>query len=163
MNKPELKMKDIFRKTVALTMTQVSRADKYAQVSMKEGIKRHEYKALDAVFKEFAQLDNKTIFDPQDANDLSSTAKYEALNLLTMVKEQRDGNIKGRSCADGWKQHLYIVKEDVSSPAVQLESLKLSLLIYAYEGKDMKIVDVVGAYLLVDIEDYVFVKLSGTR
>ena len=37
---------------------------------MREGTKRHGHKNLDAVFKEFAQLDNKTIFDPQDAKEL---------------------------------------------------------------------------------------------
>ena len=45
---------------------------------MREGTKRHGHKALDDVFKK-TQLDDKTIFDPQDAKELSATAKYEAL------------------------------------------------------------------------------------
>ena len=100
------------------------------------------------MFKEFTQLEDTSIFNPQDAKKLLSTAKYEALNLLTMVNEKPDGKIKGRACADGRKQCLYIAKKDMISPTVQLESLLLSLLIDAYEGRDVAIADMVGAYLL---------------
>ena len=112
-------MKDMFRKVSTLTMTQVSRVHKYTQVSMKEGTKMHGYKVLDMVFTEFAQLDNKSIFDPQDAKELTSTAKYKNSNLPTMAKEKWDGKFKGRACADGQKQRLYIPKKDVASPTVQ--------------------------------------------
>ena len=87
--------------------------------------------------------------------------KYEDLNLLTMSKEKRDAKIKGRECADGQEKRLYIAKENMASPTVQLEILTLSLLIYTYEGSDVTVADVVGAYLLADMEDYVLVKLSG--
>ena len=52
-------------------------------------------------------------------------------------------------------------KEDVSSPTMQLESLILSLIIDAHEGRDVAIADVVGAYLKAKMEDYVLVKLTG--
>ena len=78
-----------------------------------------------------------------------------------MVKDKRDGNIKGRVCADCCKKCLYIEKADVALPTVQLESLVLSLLVDAHEGKDVAILDVVEAYLLEDMEYYVVIKLSG--
>ena len=77
-----------------------------------------------------------------------------------MVKEKRNGKIKGRACADGRKQRRYINKEDVSSPTVQLESQMLTLLVDAYERRDVATADVVGAYLMALIDDYILVKLT---
>ena len=37
----------------------------------------------------------------------------------------------------------------------------MSLLIDAKEGRDVEIADVVGAYLLVNMKDYVLIKLTG--
>ena len=47
-------MNDMFRNVVSITMIQLSRTEKYAQVSIKEGIMRHGDMALDAVLKEYA-------------------------------------------------------------------------------------------------------------
>ena len=84
-------------------MSQVSKTDKYAYVSIKEGTNQHGYNVLDVVFKELSQLDDNTIFNPQE------------------VKE---------------------------------------LLIGVHEGRDGSISDVVGAYILAVMEDYVLVKLG---
>ena len=72
-----------------------------------------------------------------------------------MVKKKRDESIKGRACADGRKQRLYIPKEEVTSPTVQLESLILTMLIDAQEGRDIAVADVGGAFLLSEMPDYV--------
>ena len=42
-----------------------------------------------------------------------------------------------------------------------MESLFLSLLIDAKEGRDVATADVVGAYLLTEMEDYTLVRLVG--
>jgi hypothetical protein len=157
----KLEIKDMFRKVIGITMSQMSKEDRYAQVSVKEGIKRYGHKAIEAVMKEYAQLDDRIIFDPQHADTLTRQQKYDALNLITMVKEKRCGKIKGRACADGRKQRKYISKEDVTSPTVQLESLMLSLLIDAQEGRDVATADATGAFLLADMEDMVVVKIIG--
>ena len=44
---------------------QLSRTDKYAQVSVTEGIKRHGDKAIQAVLSEFPQLNDKNVFRPK--------------------------------------------------------------------------------------------------
>ena len=49
----------------------------------------------------------------------------------------------------------------MASPTVQLEILMISLLIDTHEGRDVAAADVVGSYLLEDMEDYVLVKLIG--
>lgn len=71
---------------------------------------------MDAVLKEYAQLDDKTIFDPHEGIRISAETKEEVLHLLTLVKEMRDGKAKGRACADDRKQMKYISKEGVASP-----------------------------------------------
>ena len=63
-----------------------------------------------------------------------------------MIKEKRNGKIKGRACADGRKQRRYIAKEDVIFPTIQLESLILSLTIEAHERRYVVTADVVEAF-----------------
>ena len=69
----------------------MAKHDKYAQVSVKEGIRRHGQKAIDAVLTEYAQLNNRNIFEPKHAHELGTEVKREALNLITLIKEKRCG------------------------------------------------------------------------
>ena len=62
-----LKTNDLFQRILRVTMTQMSKEDKYAQVSVNEGIKRHGEKAIVAVLKEFSQLKDKKVFKPCNA------------------------------------------------------------------------------------------------
>ena len=78
-----------------------------------------------------------------------------------MIKEKSNGKKKTRVYADGRKQSRYIPKELVTSPTIQLESLIVSLIIDAKEGRDVAIADVVGAYLKANMLDYVLVKITG--
>ena len=62
----------------------------------------------------------------------------------------------------GWEKTEEVhKKEDVSSPTVQQESLIISMMIDAKERRDVAIADVVGAYLLADMDDYVLIRLTG--
>ena len=116
---------------------------------------------MEALLKEFGQLHKYDTFDPQRIDKLTPKQKREALNIITMIKEKRSGTIKARACADGRDQRRYIAKEDVASPTIQLESLIMSMIIDAKEGRDVAVADVVGAYLLANMKDYVLVKLTG--
>lgn len=44
---------------------------------------------------------------------------------------------------------------------IRFESLTLSLMIDTREGRDVATADIVGAYLLVNMHDYVVVKIAG--
>ena len=68
------------------------------------------------------------------SSELSNSEEKEALNLITMVKEKREGKIMGRACADEWEQCWYISRDEVSSPTLQLESLMISLLLIHIKG-----------------------------
>ena len=154
--------KDLYRRIVGITMTQMSKTDKYAQVSVSEGIKRHSDKAVAAVLTEFSQFNDKQVFEPCDAKQLTKPSKREALSLITMIKQKRDGKIQGCAFADGHKQHRYIKRDEVSSPTVQLESLMITLLVDAHERRNVATADILGAYLLADMDDYTIVKISGS-
>ena len=77
------------------------------------------------------------------------------------LKEKRCGRIKGRGCADGRKQRLYKTKEETSSPTITLESLFLTSLIDAIEGRHVVTCDIPGAFMHADMDELVHVKLEG--
>ena len=142
--------------------SQISKDSKYAQVGMKEGVRRHGDRALEALLFELTQLDEKETFRPLLASSMTKEERKMALNLLTIIKEKRCGKIKGRVVADGRKQKMYVSKEESSSPTIQLESLMMSLMIDAKENRDVATADIVGAYLLAEMQDKVIVKLKVT-
>ena len=45
---------------------------------------------MDAILKEYAQLDDKEKFDPQNATRLTKEVTRATLNLITMVTEKWD-------------------------------------------------------------------------
>ena len=97
--------KDLYRRIVGVTMTQMSKIDEYAQVSVSECIKRQGNKAVGAVLAEFSQLNDKQVIKPCNAKQLTKSSKRKSLNVITMIKQKRDGKFKGQACADGCKQH----------------------------------------------------------
>ena len=141
--------------------THIAKNDKYAHISVDKGIRRHGELALNVLLAEFGQIHKHDTFIPQMVRDLTYEQRKETLHLITMINEKRCGKVKARACVDGRKQRRYISKEDVASPTVQQESLILSLVIDARENRDVAIADVVGAYLLATMDDYVLVKLTG--
>ena len=56
------------------------------------------------LFEEFAQLHDKRVFRAIKASDLTNDQKRDALRAINLIKEKRDGRLKGRTCADGRKQ-----------------------------------------------------------
>jgi len=131
------------------------------QMTASRGIKKHGQRAVDALFQEFGQLDKKTVFEPQHARDLTKEQKKEALRAINLIKEKRDESLKGRSCADGSTQRNKYPKEQTASPTVSNDALMLSIMVDSLEERDVATADVVGAYLLADMDEYTLLKLSG--
>ena len=76
------------------------------QLSANKGIKKHGQIAIAALFKELKQLDygvmkGKPVVVPTDPDILSPNDKKQALEAINLIKEKRDGTIKGRTCANG--------------------------------------------------------------
>ena len=74
--------------------------------------------------------------------------RKQALEAVALIGIKRTGEMKSRLCANGKKQRWYLKgDEDYSSPTAMLESIILTLVLEALEGRDVAIADVHGAYL----------------
>jgi hypothetical protein len=100
-------------------------------------------------------------FTPQNADKLSDQQKRDALKSLAFLKENRDGSIKGQTCADGRKQRAGSAKSDTTSPTVLVESVLITSMIDAFDGRDFAIVDVPGAFLMVNMDEEVYTSIMG--
>ena len=87
--------------------------------------------------------------------------KRAALNYLMFLKKKRSGRIKGRGCADGRKQRIHTKKEDASSPTVAIEAVMLSCVIDAEERRHVAFLDIPGAFMQVDMDEVVHMRLEG--
>ena len=112
-----------------------------------------------AITKELSQLHDRKVLKP--VKNLNCKERQDALKYLMFLKEKRNGDIKGRGCADGRKQREYTTKEEASSPTVAIESVMLSCAIDAKEGRDVGIIDIPNAFMQVDMEGTVHMKLEG--
>ena len=125
----------------------------------KKGIATYGQVATQAILKEYKQLHDLNVFQPIKMKDIPIEERDKVLRLITLIKDKRTGQIKGKACADGRPQRAYISREEATSPTVSLESLMLSMMIDAYENRDVATADVAGSFLRGDIEDFVMVKL----
>ena len=131
----------------------------FTQMPATEGFKRFGEKAVATIFNEFIQLDksvtkNNPAVMPADPKTLSEKNIRESLPAVNLIKENRTGKLKGRTCANGSKQHLYLREdESIASPTVSIESLIATMIIDAFEARDAAIFDVPGAYLHADMPE----------
>ena len=125
----------------------------YDQMSARLGIKKFGEEAVVALIKEYMQLDKgafpgKPVIEPVAYEDLTEDERREALESINLIKKKRSGVIKGRTCADGSRQHRYLKPdESVASPTAGLESILSTAVTDVYEGRDVAIFDIPGAYL----------------
>ena len=126
---------------------------KFKDMPASKGIKMFGERAVAAVIKEFSQLSEgvtpgKPVIQPVDPSTITAEEMKQALEAVNLIKQKRCGKIKMRSCANGSEQWKYMKEgESVASPTLQLEALFLSLIIDVFEGRDVAIFDIPGAYL----------------
>jgi len=131
------------------------------QMTAKAGIKKHGKEAEVALMQEFAQLEELSVFEAVKPDSITKTQKREALRAINLIKEKRDGRIKGRTVADGRPQRSLYDKSETASPTVSTEALLLSIIVDAHEGRDVATADVAGAYLKAEMDDFVLMKFTG--
>ena len=66
----KLKVKDRYRHTVIMLMRGNKKDDEYAQASLNKRIKRFDNDAIESMMAEYAQIDERDIFDPIMASKL---------------------------------------------------------------------------------------------
>ena len=87
--------------------------------------------------------------------------KLGALRSVIFLKKKRCGRIKARLCADGRPQRKLYQKSDAASPTVKTESVMLTAVQEADEGRDVAVVDIPGAFLNAFLEEVVHMRLEG--
>jgi hypothetical protein len=110
------------------------------------------------------QLHFRDTFKPMHWHELNEEQKKTALESHMFLKKKRDGKIKGRTVAGGNKQQDYITKEESSSPTVATESVLLTSIIDAEEGRDVAVIDIPNAFIQTQIEnekDMAVIKICG--
>jgi hypothetical protein len=135
---------------------------KAGQYQMEAGIRKFGEQGEIAVTKELDQFNKYKVFEPKHANDLSEEDKKRALSSLIFLKEKKNGTIKARSCANGSVQRDHIAKEEAAAPTVGLDSVFITSTIDAKENRKVVTIDIPGAFLHADNEDYVIMKMVGT-
>ena len=135
----------------------------FNQMHASKGIKLFKEKAAAAIFKEYKQLNDMCVLGRIYHDSLTEEQKRLALDAVNLIKEKRDGHIKGRTCANGSTQRSYIPREEASSPTVSLEALLSLFIIFAYEKRATAVFDVPGAYLHADIPEgkFALLKITG--
>jgi hypothetical protein len=134
------------------------------QLSLKAGLKAWGHRAHTAAHNEMKQLHLRDTFKPWHWRDLTHTQRQMVLESHMFLKEKRDGTTKARTVAGGDKQRGYIRKEDASSPTVATESVILTCIIDAEEGRDVAVIDIPNAFIQTRVEDekdMAFIKIRG--
>ena len=72
------------------------------QMSAKAGVRKHG-KAADeaALMAEFTQLEDLSVYQSVDPPKLTREQRMAALRAINLIKEKRDGRLKGHTIADG--------------------------------------------------------------
>ena len=132
------------------------------QHHVSKGLKIYGDQGEKAVLQELQQLHDRMVIEPMQTDKLDEKDKQNALQYLMFLKQKRDGRIKGRGCADGRKQRVYMTKEEASAPTVSTKGLLLTCLIDAMEGRDVASVDIPGIFMQADMEGPdTYMKLEG--
>ena len=131
------------------------------QMTTKAGIKQFGKAAVEALMQEFAQLENLDVYESVNVRFLTRDQRRAALRAINLIKRKRDGKLKGRTVADGSVQRSLYDKSETASPTVATDALLLSILIDAYESRDVATADVAGAYLKAYMDDLVIMKFTG--
>ena len=127
------------------------------QHSIKKGLKLYGEAGAEAVVSEMHQLHNRDVIEPKSANMLTNEDKKKVLHYLIFLKKKRCGRMKARGCADGRKRRIYKIEEEISAPTVAIESLFLSSVIDAKEGRAVVTLDIPGAFMQADMDKVLYI------
>ncbi len=145
-------------------MTQYQGSNGHSATSdeLEAGIKQFGKQGETAVTKELDQYNKYAVFELKHVRDLSEEDKKKALSSLIFLKEKKSGVIKACSCTNGSSQREHIAKEEAAVTTIALKSVFITSAIDAKESRKVVTVDVPGAFLHADNEDYVIMKMVGT-
>ena len=131
------------------------------QMSAKAGLKKHGHKAEEALLAEFSQLEDLKVYEPLGPTKLTRAQKKAALRAINLIKDKRCGRLKGGTVADGQTQEGLYDKSETASPTIATDPLMVSIIVDAFERRDVATADIAGAYLKAYMEDFTIMKFMG--
>ena len=134
------------------------------QYSLKKGLEKFGERGDKAAYAEMEQQHLRNSFIPVLPKDISPEKRKRVLESLMLITEKDNGEVKGRNCANGSTQRQHIKKEETASPTVKLESIFLTAVIDAKEGRDIATVDIPNAFIQTKVEkeeDKVIMRMRG--
>ena len=135
------------------------------QYSLKKGYDLFGERVGAVTEKELQQIHDMATYTPiMHRGELSHDEKKKVSNALFFLTEKGNGDIKGRKVADGSKQRTFegYNKADGTSPTVSTDGLLITCAIDAHEGLDVCTMDIPGAFLQADNDEFVLMLLKGT-
>ena len=137
------------------------------QYMLKTGLKKFGESGKEAAKKEMSQLNQRGCFEPMDITKLTPSEKSKAQDALMFLTEKRDGTIKGRMVYNGKLTREWLSREDAASPTVATESIFLTAVVDAKEGRDVMSGDIPNAFVQTEMpepkpgEDRIIMKITG--
>jgi len=137
------------------------------QYLLQKGLKKFGEKGRAATTKELDQLHQRNCFSPLDVKSLSPAEKRKAQEALLFLTEKRDKTIKGRMVYNGKPTREWLSREDSASPTAALESIMLTAVVDAKEGRDVMTADIPNAFIQTDMpevkegQERVTMKITG--
>ena len=109
--------------------------------SLKKGLRALVGKGKEAAYQEMNQTHKRTTLSLLK-KCLTDTELKRAMERLTFLKDNRDGRIKGRACADGITQRGHIRKEKHASPTEVTKAMFITGVIESKEECDIMSLDI---------------------
>ena len=137
------------------------------QYLLNKGLKVFGQKGHDASMKEMDQLHRRSCFTPASIKKMTQAERRKAQVALMFLGEKRDGTIKGRMVYNGKPTREWLSREDSASPTAALESIMLTAVIDAHEGRDVMTCDIPNAFIqalmpeVKDGDERVMMKITG--
>ena len=143
----------------------------FAQMSAKQGIKKYDKEAELKLIAEFAQLLEYQVFHGVKADGPDSISREEkqgAGDMINLIEEkinrghtEENPVLRARSVFNGKVQRGIYTKDQTASPTVDQDSLFMTCIVDAIEGRAKATSDVRGAYLNAKMKDRVIMRISG--
>jgi hypothetical protein len=117
------------------------------QYLLNKVIKVFGQRGCDASKKEMDQLHRRSCFTPISVAEMTPTERRKAQQALMFLGEKRDGTVKGRMVYNRKPTREWLSREDSSSPTAALESIMLTGVIDAHEGRDVMTCNIPHAFI----------------
>ena len=137
------------------------------QYIVQRGLKKFGQRGADAATKEMDQLHQRNCFTPIDVASLSEDERRKTVDALMFLGEKRDKTVKGRMVYNGKPTREWLSREDSTSPTAALESIMLTAIVDAKEGRDVMTADIPNAFIQTQLpntkagDERVIMKITG--